>query len=165
MTNEEYTLYAEPAADMVISSRKLKKGIYYPVTTGLFCITDLGDLIWRISKRMDSNSKIEIINQPFLLFGSAVIWQISIINKYCNIKIESKVYNSISLKGGADPKNRALIISIKGDKKKITQIISEVNKLSLKPPYEFSNWKKFTNKYGVSKEEVIQGWKQLIDIN
>jgi len=155
----EVTLFAEPESTLQVSERKLKKGEYFPDSSGLFSITDIGDHIWRISRSWDSDSRIEIIK---LGFTRSVTWKILIKNKHLQIYIESDVYDAMRIKGGLDPRSRVLKITFKGDKERIRMLIQELNELAIKPPYEFSNWRKFSKKFGYNKDEIIMGWKEWL---
>jgi len=156
MTN--VTLYGQTHANIVLSSNELKKGIYKPDSMGGILFGDLGDVIWRVSKSIDNNASIKLLDRRYDFKSD---WTILITGNNFKILLTSLVYQAFSWKGG-DPRFRIIKIEFDGDEVIIKKIIRKSFTLTLEPPYQFYNFKKFTKKFGIEEDQIITDWKKWL---
>lgn len=155
-------LYAQPKKEApVLDPKDLKQGVYRPLYDYVdvsFNIdypyfTDIGHTIWEAANILDEKSSIELLR-------GGLLWRILITTSNMKVLLETIKYKGVFTV--AD--DVTIYIRIDGDDEDAAELIRGVVAFMGHTPSEMSDWREFTRYTGVTREDAVNRWNQLLEM-
>ena len=163
------TLYAKAHSNLpFLSGRDLESEIFNPHPTFFdrtgMALTDLGEIIWEIAKSMDANASIGCRpTKGYTKGGEKWTNNIIIRTSALTILLAHKVVMKKDSIGNPDVPP-ALKIQFEGDIENIQFVVKKLVDTLDYLPYEFKEyWDQFQRTYNISRLEVVEKWKALLE--
>ena len=163
------TLYAKAHSNLpFLSGRDLESEIFNPHPTFFdrtgMALTDIGEIIWEIAKSMDANASIGCRPTKGYTKGGEK-WTNNIIIRTSALTI-LLAPKAVMIKDtiGNPVVPPVLKIQFEGDIENIQFVVKKLVDTLDYLPYEFKEyWDQFQRTYNISRLEVVEKWKALLE--
>lgn len=153
---DELVLYAQPQGmGPGLKREKLEKGIIEKKRLWTFKLTDIGIDIVKTFKEVDSIESFSMDDPTARLppYNLVAIGE----SLELNLKVD-KYKGTLS----TNEENLYAYIKIKGNQDKISEFMNALTQRIDYSPWDVDDWEEFESKTGLSREEVIESWRQYI---